>query len=168
MYGFELIASLALAVVSAAVCVMSLYVPQSLAPHFWAGAGAFPFLLGLIVCLLSSFWFVDLLRNRARSAPGAEEKPRIPALEEIIGPPDRQKRLFWISILTLVFVFVLIPVFGKINDDYGFMGATFVFICVSLKIFTRFAVWKVVGISVLTAVSIYLIFVYGLLLPMPR
>lgn len=167
MLAFELIASIATAVVAAAICILARQVPLSLAPHFWAGAGAFPFILGAIILLLSLVWVVDSAKTaaRARAESGGEKVSR---LEEIIGPPDRQRRLFFIAAATVVFVFLLVPLFGWLSQDYGFMGATFIFIFVNLKAFSRLRLGNVFLVSVVTAVSVYVIFTYGLMLPMPR
>ncbi len=168
VFGFELFASLAFVAVAGAICIFAFDVPLSLAPHFWAGAGSFPFIVGSIIFLLSAFWAIDLLRNRAKRRPQSPPETGSDWLEQVFGPADRRKRLFLIAMLTVVFVFLLIPLSAAIDGDYGFIGATFVFIFVSLKIFSRLVTKYVFIISAATAISVYVIFTHGLTLPMPR
>lgn len=170
MLGFELIAALAFIAFSAAVCVIAFNVPLSLAPHFWAGAGAFPFILGAIILFLSAIWAVDMLRKRRalrQESPTDIENPPS-AIEEILGPQDRRFRLYIISLLTVGFVFILIPFFGMISNEYGFMGATFVFTLAGLKLFSTISGKYLLLTAAVTAVCVYAIFTYGLSLPMPR
>ncbi|MDR1519846.1 MAG: tripartite tricarboxylate transporter TctB family protein [Planctomycetota bacterium] len=170
MPGFELAAALAAVAISAAICILSLGIPLGLAPHFWAGPGAFPFLVGFIVLLLSVFWTVDALGKKARAKAAAEAPAATTPswAEEVFGPPDRRKRLFLVAALTLIFVFALIPAAGRISNDFGFVAATFIFIFAGLRIFSGYSSRNVLVISALTAVCVYYTFEHGLLLPMPR
>ena len=166
MLGFELIAAIALVVISAAICIFSPGIPLALAPHFWAGPGAFPFIIGFIIFLLSLIWVLDMLRKKIRDKAAATD--RTPWIEEVFGPANRRSRLFLIAALTLIFVFILIPLGGMINGDYGFIAATFIFVFTGLKTFSDCSFKSILIISALTAICVFFTFEHALLLPMPR
>ena len=76
MLVFELAISLIFFVLSIAVAVMAKLLPVGLAPVFWVSAGAFPFILSVILALLSIWWAIDTLaRIRQEKKLNSERKP---------------------------------------------------------------------------------------------
>ncbi|MDE7220280.1 MAG: hypothetical protein K2O45_11770, partial [Oscillospiraceae bacterium] len=61
MLMFELAVAIVFLLLSAGICWMAWVLPVGLAPTFWVSSGAFPFILGVILFLLSAWWAVDLL-----------------------------------------------------------------------------------------------------------
>lgn len=58
---FELVVAILLLCLSVAICVMAWVLPASLAPTFMVSAGGFPFVLGVILTLLSIWWIADMI-----------------------------------------------------------------------------------------------------------
>ena len=67
----------------------------------------------------------------------------------------------------LVYVFVLIPLFGDITRQYGFVIASFVFLTVTIKAFNEISLPKALIISAATSILIFVVFHYGLSVVMP-
>ena len=75
MLAFELVVSLIFFALSIAVAVMSKLLPTGLAPVFWVSAGAFPFILSIILALVEGFRAAigeyDLERDEALACKAA-------------------------------------------------------------------------------------------------
>ena len=160
MLAFELVVSLIFFALSIAVAVMSKLLPTGLAPVFWVSAGAFPFILSIILALLSIWWAFDTVaRMKEEKKLNLEKKPW---LDELIG--DRTQKIHFVVIC----VAVLIPLCGGLTREYGFVIASFVFLCVTIKFFNEISIPKTVLISASSVVIIYVVFHYGLKVIMPK
>ena len=160
MLAFELVVSLIFFALSIAVAVMSKLLPTGLAPVFWVSAGAFPFVLSIILALLSVWWAFDTVaRMKKEKKLNLEKKPW---LDELIG--DRTQKIHFVVIC----VAVLIPLCGGLTREYGFVIASFVFLCVTIKFFNEISIPKTVLISASSVVIIYVVFHYGLKVIMPK
>ena len=76
---FELTIALVFLFLSVGICWMAWALPIGLAPTFSVSSGAFPFLLGVILLLLSVWWTLDLLgqiRRDKREHPQGRETRR--------------------------------------------------------------------------------------------
>lgn len=163
---FELAVSLIFLVLSVAVAVMAVLLPAGLAPVFWVSAGAFPFILSVLLALISVWWAIDtVFRIRDEKKLGHK---RGPWLDELLG--DRTQKLHFVVICAavLVYVFVLIPLCGGLTREYGFVIASFVFLCVTIKIFNEISIPKTLLISAASVLIIYVVFHYGLKVIMPK
>jgi len=136
---------------------------------FWTGPGAFPLMLSTILILLTVWWVVDVLYQTKRAKKGTlkEIAFKKTLLEELVGGKGQQKRLLIIILATLVFIFVLIPVCGKISELYGFCIAVYVFLLGTIKLFGTYSWKKTMIISLVAVLGVYLVFNYALMLPMP-
>ncbi len=168
LLSFELVVAIAALVVFCGICVISYSMPISLAKTFWVGAGGLPFILGMIMIILTIWWIADLIISIRKERETRGDKPKIAFWDELIG--DRKQKISFVLIVlsTLVLVFVLIPVLGSINREFGFTIATFIFLFITVKLFTDLKIPKILLISATASIIIYIIFKYVLMLPMPR
>ena len=121
MLVFELAISLIFFVLSIAVAVMAKLLPVGLAPVFWVSAGAFPFILSVILALLSIWWAIDTLaRIRQEKKLNPERKPW---LDELLGDKTQKIHFVVICAAVLIYVFALIPLCGGLTREYGFVIA---------------------------------------------
>ena len=117
MLVFELAISLIFFVLSIAVAVMAKLLPVGLAPVFWVSAGAFPFILSVILALLSIWWAIDTLaRIRQEKKLNSERKPW---LDELLGDKTQKIHFVVICAAVLIYVFALIPLCGGLTREYG-------------------------------------------------
>ena len=166
MLAFELVVSLIFFALSIAVAVMSKLLPTGLAPVFWVSAGAFPFILSIILALLSIWWAFDTVaRMKEEKKLNLEKKPW---LDELIGDRTQKIHFVVICVAVLTYVFALIPLCGGLTREYGFVIASFVFLCVTIKFFNEISIPKTVLISASSVVIIYVVFHYGLKVIMPK
>ena len=166
MLVFELVVSLIFFALSIAVAVMSKLLPTGLAPVFWVSAGAFPFILSAILALLSVWWAIDtVVRIKEEKKIGHERKPW---LDELIGDKTQKLHLVVICVAVLIYVFALIPLCGGLTREYGFVIASFIFLCVTIKFFNDISIPKTILISASSVLIIYVVFHYGLKVIMPK
>ena len=166
MLVFELVVSLIFFALSIAVAVMSKLLPTGLAPVFWVSAGAFPFILSAILALLSVWWAIDtVVRIKEEKTIGHERKPW---LDELIGDKTQKLHLVVICVAVLIYVFALIPLCGGLTREYGFVIASFIFLCVTIKFFNDISIPKTILISASSVLIIYVVFHYGLKVIMPK
>ena len=167
MLIYELVVAVLFLALSVGICVMARGLPLALAPSFWVSSGCFPFVLGAILTLLSLWWILDLLvkLKHEKNSPSADKKTSW--LDELFGNRQQKLHLAIIMAGTLIFVFVLIPVLGGLSREYGFVLASFLFLCVTIKLFNDMKLWKVVLISAATVAIIYVVFHFGLKVLMP-
>ena len=164
---FELVVAILFLCLSIAICVMAWTLPASLAPTFMVSAGGFPFVLGVILTLLSIWWVADMvlrIKHEKQENPAGLKKPW---LDELLGDRTQKIRFVIIVVAVLVYAFLLIPVFGDISRDYGFVIASFLFLCVTIKVFNEISWVKTIVISAFTVVVIYVVFYYALKVIMP-
>ena len=136
LLAFELVVSLIFFALSIAVAVMSKLLPTGLAPVFWVSAGAFPFILSIILALLSIWWAFDTVaRMKEEKKLNLEKKPW---LDELIGDRTQKIHFVVICVAVLIYVFALIPLCGGLTREYGFVIASFVFLCVTIKFFNDY------------------------------
>ena len=166
MLAFELAVSLIFFVLSVAVMIMSWLLPAGLAPVFWVSAGAFPFILSSILALLSVWWAIDTVaRIKEEKKLGVERKPW---LDELIGDKKQKIHFAVICAAVLIYVFALIPLCGGLTKDYGFVIASFIFLCVTIKFFNEISLPKTILISASSVLIIYVVFHYCLKVIMPK
>ena len=166
MLGFELAISLIFFVLSIAVAVMAKLLPVGLAPVFWVSAGAFPFILSVILALLSIWWAIDTLaRIRQEKKLTSERKPW---LDELLGDKTQKIHFVVICAAVLIYVFALIPLCGGLTREYGFVIASFIFLCVTIKFFNEISFPKTLLISASAVIIIYVVFHFGLKVIMPK
>lgn len=145
---------------------MSKLLPTGLAPVFWVSAGAFPFILSAILALLSVWWAIDtVVRIKEEKTIGHERKPW---LDELIGDKTQKLHLVVICVAVLIYVFALIPLCGGLTREYGFVIASFIFLCVTIKFFNDISIPKTILISASSVLIIYVVFHYGLKVIMPK
>lgn len=167
MLMFELVVAIIFLLLSIGICILSLQLPLSLAPTFWVGAGAFPFILGVLLTLLSIWWIADMAAQIRRDKKLNPQREKKSWLDDLLGD-HRQKLHFVIIVVSiLVYVFLLVPLCGDLSREYGFVLASFLFLCVTIKLFNEISIVKTVIISAVTVVIIYLVFHYGLSVLMP-
>ena len=136
MLVFELAISLIFFVLSIAVAVMAKLLPVGLAPVFWVSAGAFPFILSVILALLSIWWAIDTLaRIRQEKKLNSERKPW---LDELLGDKTQKIHFVVICAAVLIYVFALIPLCGGLTRYYGFGIASFIFLCVTSNFLMKY------------------------------
>ena len=151
MLVFELAISLIFFVLSIAVAVMAKLLPVGLAPVFWVSAGAFPFILSVILALLSIWWAIDTLaRIRQEKKLNSERKPW---LDELLG--DKTQKIHFVVICAAVLIYV-------------FVIASFIFLCVTIKFFNEISFPKTLLISASAVIIIYVVFHFGLKVIMPK
>ena len=166
MLVFELAISLIFFVLSIAVAVMAKLLPVGLAPVFWVSAGAFPFILSVILALLSIWWAIDTLaRMRQEKKLNFERKPW---LDELLGDKTQKIHFVVICAAVLIYVFALIPLCGGLTREYGFVIASFIFLCVTIKFFNEISFPKTLLISASAVIIIYVVFHFGLKVIMPK
>ena len=166
MLVFELAISLIFFVLSIAVAVMAKLLPVGLAPVFWVSAGAFPFILSVILALLSIWWAIDTLaRIRQEKKLNPERKPW---LDELLGDKTQKIHFVVICAAGLIYVFALIPLCGGLTREYGFVIASFIFLCVTIKFFNEISFPKTLLISASAVIIIYVVFHFGLKVIMPK
>ena len=166
MLVFELASSLIFFVLSIAVAVMAKLLPVGLAPVFWVSAGAFPFILSVILALLSIWWAIDTLaRIRQEKKLNPERKPW---LDELLGDKTQKIHFVVICAAVLIYVFALIPLCGGLTREYGFVIASFIFLCVTIKFFNEISFPKTLLISASAVIIIYVVFHFGLKVIMPK
>lgn len=161
----NLIVAIVLFLFAAYICIVAVAMPVGLAATFWVGAGAFPFLMGALLALLALWWIIDTLN--AMKKEKLEKTEKKPFLEEVFGTKKERLHLVIISVAILVYVFVLIPLFGDITRQYGFVIASFVFLTVTIKAFNEISLPKALIISAATSILIFVVFHYGLSVVMP-
>lgn len=167
MLLFELAVAIVFLLLSAGVCWMAWALPVGLAPTFWVSSGAFPFILGVILFLLSAWWAVDLLGRIRRDKLDNSQEKKASWLDELLGDKTQKLHFVIISVAVLLYVFVLIPVLGGVSREYGFVLASFIFLCVTIKLFNNISILKTVAISASSVLVIYVVFHYGLKVMMP-
>ena len=86
---------------------------------------------------------------------------------ELLGDRTQKLHFVIISAAVLVYVFVLIPLLGDLSREYGFVLASFIFLCVTIKLFNNISILKTVAISASSVLVIYVVFHYGLKVMMP-
>lgn len=165
MLLLNLIVAIILFLFAAYICIAAVAMPVGLAATFWVGAGAFPFLMGALLVILSLWWIVDTLK--AMQKEKIEKPEKKPFLEEVFGTKKERLNLIIISAAILVYVFVLIPLFGEITRQYGFVIASFVFLTATIKAFNEISLPKALIISAATSILIFVVFHYGLSVVMP-
>ena len=166
MLVFELAISLIFFVLSIAVAVMAKLLPVGLAPVFWVSAGAFPFILSVILALLSIWWAIDTLARRRQEKKLKSE--RKPWLDELLGDKTQKIHFVVICAAVLIYVFALIPLCGGLTREYGFVIASFIFLCVTIKFFNEISFPKTLLISASAVIIIYVVFHFGLKVIMPK
>ena len=167
MLMFELVVAILLLCLSVAICVMAWVLPASLAPTFMVSAGGFPFVLGVLLTLLSIWWIADMIlriKHEKQENPTAAKKPW---LDELLGDKTQKLHFVIITVAILLYAFVLIPVFGDISRAYGFVIASFLFLCATIKIFNKISWVKTIVISAASVIIIYVVFYYALKVIMP-
>lgn len=164
---FELTIALVFLFLSVGICWMAWALPIGLAPTFWVSSGAFPFLLGVILLLLSVWWTLDLLGQIRRDKREHPQGRKTSWLDELLGDRTQKLHFVIISVAVMVYVFVLIPLLGDLSREYGFVLASFVFLCVTIKLFNNISIPKTVAISASSVLVIYVVFHYGLKVMMP-
>ena len=167
MLMFELAVAVVFLLLSVGICWMAWALPVGLAPTFWVSSGAFPFILGVILLLLSVWWILDLLGQIRRSKLEDPQGKKSSWLDELLGDKTQKLHFVIISVAVLVYVFVLIPVLGDVSREYGFVIASFVFLCITIKLFNHISIPKTIAISACSVLVIYVVFHYGLKVMMP-
>lgn len=173
MVVFELVVSLIMLCGFIGLLIMSTGLPVPATYTFFTGPGSFPIGVSLVLIILTVIWIVDVMKRKKKgdavsagvAADTGTDKKKL--LEELVGDVGQQKRLLVIILSTLTFIFVLIPVCGKISELYGFLIAVFVFLTGTIKIFGQYGWGKTVIIGLVTVAAVYAVFRYALMLPMP-
>lgn len=158
IFMFELVVSAITTLAFLFLLVTSIGIKGRWSP--WISPGAFPAILSAIVLIASILWFVDtlVLFIKSRNTTGNLEENN--SEKKIFHLSMEGKRLAEIIILTILYIMVLMPLLG-------FAFATLIFLFVAVKLFygkTRMAFI----VSVSTALAIFVLFRFLLLLPMPR
>lgn len=169
MLVFELVVSAITLFASLYLAYASFSLPLALAPSFWVSAGAFPFIMSSILCLLSVWWIIDnifrlKIHNKDLAASG--KKP-VFWLDEVLGTNRQKLHFAFIIAAVVIYVFLLIPYFGEYSREYGFVAASFLFLCVTIKFFNEISLLKAIVISGISVVIIYLVFHSALRVLMP-
>lgn len=174
MVVFELVISLAMLCGFIGLLIMSAGLPVPATYTFFTGPGAFPIIISIVLIILTVIWIADVLKTKKKAgitaggtAADAGEAGKKLLLEDLVGDKGQQKRLLIVMLSTLIFIFVLIPVCGKISELYGFLIAVFIFLTGTLKIFGQYGWGRAVIISLTAAAIVFVVFRYALMLPMP-
>ena len=120
----------------------------------------------MILALLSIWWAIDTLaRIRQEKKLNSERKPW---LDELLG--DKTQKILFVVICAavLIYVFALIPLCGGLTREYGFVIASFIFLCVTIKFFNEISFPKTLLISASAVIIIYVVFHFGLKVIMPK
>lgn len=167
MLMFELCVSLCSLIGFIFLFKMAFEIPLAANKVFWSSPGSFPAVLCAILIILSVCWVVDtaLEIRKKKMKEGHIEKM---SFAQLFGTKEEQKRLLKIAAYTLIYIFIMIPVLGRINRQLGYTIATFVFLLISIKEFGGINWKKSIAISAPIALTVYSIFAYVLKLPMPR
>ena len=146
---------------------MAFEIPLAANKMFWSSPGSFPAVLCAILVILSICWVIDTVLEirKMKIKEGHIEKI---SFAQLFGTKEEQQRLLKIAVYTLVYIFILIPVLGRINRQFGYTIATFLFLLFSIKEFGGINWKRTVAISAPITLTVYLIFAYVLRLPMPR
>lgn len=167
MLMLNLIAAIVMVVFSGYICIEAVLIPKGLAETFWVGAGAFPFIMGALMLILSIWWVIDVLVRMKKEKQLNPRKEKKSMAEEVFGPIKQRKNLLIFSACVLLYTFVLIPLLGDLSRQYGFVLSTIVFLTATFKLFNKISWIKAIIIAVVTSVVIYLVFHYGLAVVMP-
>ncbi len=114
-----------------------------------AGSGLFPLMLGILLMLLSAFFFLKSLRPKAAAGDAC---------------PVKQREL----LLPVIFFMAIIAAAVLLLTPLGYPAVTFL-LMVGLLRTLGFKRWPLnLGLSVLTAAGCYVLFVRWLSIPLPR
>ena len=120
--------------------------------QFWDGPGAFPAILASLLFVLSLYWLITTIVGQMR-------KPQIPEAEKSASVDSSTKALKREEIKRLAMI---------ISTMITFPIATFVYLFITIMLFTRKG-WVIpLVVSVSATLFVYLVFNYVLYLPMPR
>jgi putative tricarboxylic transport membrane protein len=124
--------------------------------NFWASPGVFPIILCISLLCFSLWWFISAIK-KLKLNTNTNIKESIKYTFQING---EKKKLYVIISLTLLYVYVLIPLIK-------FIPSTLIFLIISTKTFTKVSWLKLVVISIIIVALIYIVFKYILNLPLP-
>lgn len=159
MFAFELSVCLACMAGFGYLFVDALGMPYP--QEFWDGPGAFPAVLSTLLFLLCLYWLVDTVLGRMRNLRKSEAEISASAPQEPGNTQTEWKRLVLIISLTVLYIMVLMPLIT-------FPFATFVFLFITIKIFSQKGWLLPFIVSVVATGIVVLVFNYVLYLPMPR
>lgn len=169
MYIFEFAIAAISIIVWGTALGMSFYITYPHSVNYWAGGGSFPFLVSVILIILNFIWAFDSIqsyRAEKRLGAAAEQKPTI--LTSLFGTKEQSKRLFTIMLLSMCYIFALIPLAARVNRTYGFAVSTFIFLMISIKLFGKTKWVKTIVISAAISILIFVAMYNILGLPMPK
>jgi putative tricarboxylic transport membrane protein len=119
------------------------------------GAGFFPLIIGLIICLLSLILLSQyILSKRVRDKTKTSSR---------IAPPE-QERPTLIKVYSYALLMVL---YGLLMESVGFLIMTFLFLFIVLKYTERQGWRRTLRIGSISTVVSYLLFEYFLGVPLP-
>jgi len=129
--------------------------------NFWTSPGAFPIILCSSLLCFSIWWFISAIRKLKLNVDiNAKESIKYVFLKNFKVDSEK-KRLYIIIFLTFLYIYVLIPIIK-------FIPSTLIFLIISTGIFSKLRWIKLVGISTIITILIYIAFKYALHLPLPR
>lgn len=124
------------------------------------GPGVFPSILSSIILICSILWCIDsvVAYLKYRKSTDAREVPD--SNKRLFHLTKEGRRLAIITILTVLYIMVLMPL-------VGFVISTFIFLFVTVMLF--YGKWPAALIvSILLSLVMYVLFQFVLHLPMPR
>ena len=124
------------------------------------GPGVFPSILSSIILICSILWLIDSAVAFHRSRKSIETKEVSVSMQGLFHLSNESRRLAIIIILTVLFIFVLMPL-------VGFVISTSIFLFISVMLFYgKWSVALIVAFSL--SLVMYVLFQFVLHLPMPR
>ena len=169
MYFFQIVISAVSILAWSAAIGMSFQIRYPSSVTYMTGGGFFPFLISAILIVLNVVWMVDsiqCLRAGKSASVTTEQKPTL--LSHLFGTKEQSKRLLQIMLLTVCYIFALIPLSAIINRTYGFLVSTFIFLMISIRLFGKAKWSKTFVISALTSIIVFVAMYHVLGLPMPK
>lgn len=169
MYIFEIAVAAVSIIIWGIALSMTFGITYPSSVDFMAGGGSFPFVISSILIILNFIWIIDSLQNlKAQKRLGVEAKKKLSLLTFLFGTKEQSKRLLIIMLLSVSYVYALIPLAAKVNRTFGFPVATFIFLMISIKLFGKVKWIKTTIISAATSIIIFVSMYYIFGLPMPK
>jgi uncharacterized integral membrane protein len=174
MYAFQILVASVGIIFWSVLLVFAFRITYPGTANFFSGGGSFPAILCILIIVMNIWWIfnsIKMLRffktnNLLEENSSVEQKSRV--REFIFGTKEQEKKLFIMMIITVIYVFALIPLFASFNRTFGFVVATAVFLIVSIKKFSNKGWIKTISISAATSIILFIVMNNILKLPMPK
>lgn len=172
MYVFQIIVAICSIILWAILLVVAFQIPYPTSANFFSGGGSFPSILCVLIIIMNIWWIANSYKiikkskvdNLLEKSKDQENKLR----EFLFGTKEQEKNLFIMMLITVIYIFVLVPLFARINRNFGYMIATIVFLIVAIKKFSNNGWIKTISISATTSIILYTVMNNILRLPMPK